>query len=88
VLRYYNRMSYSQVANVLNLPMSAVRIRIFRAKRSLRCHLRRPQRADTLARLNAERKPERKADALAFKSFKRFNASVSADIGTFYPLSA
>jgi RNA polymerase sigma-70 factor (ECF subfamily) len=84
VLRYYNRMSYSQVADALNLPLSAVRVRIFRAKRSLRCNLRRPHRADTLPRLD----PGRKSNTLAVKASNRFNASISADFGTSYAVSA
>jgi hypothetical protein len=84
VLRYYNRMSYSQVADALNLPLSAVRVRIFRAKRSLRCTLRRSNRADTLARVD----PGRKNNTLATKRSNRFNAPVSADFGTLYAVSA
>jgi RNA polymerase sigma-70 factor, ECF subfamily len=84
VLRYYNRMSYSQIAEALNMPLSAVRVRIFRAKRFLRCNLRRSHRADVLARLG----PQRKKGAFAMDSLKRFNASASADAATLHPMSA
>jgi RNA polymerase sigma-70 factor, ECF subfamily len=84
VLRYYNRMSYSQVADALNLPLSAVRVRIFRAKRSLRCDLRRSHRADALAGLDRGRKKE----PLAMKNPNRFNAPVSTDFGRLYAVSA
>jgi RNA polymerase sigma-70 factor (ECF subfamily) len=84
VLRYYNRMSYSQIADALNMPLSAVRVRIFRAKRSLRCNLRRSHRIDTLA----GSAPQRTNGTLALKSLTRFNASVSAEIGAWYPVSA
>jgi hypothetical protein len=67
ILRYYNRMSYSEVANALNLPLSAVRVRIFRAKRALRCNLRRSQRADTLAGRAPEQTPRRKAKLTPFR---------------------
>lgn len=50
VLRYYDRMSYSQVAQALNLSVSAVRVRIFRAKRFLRCNLRHSHTTAVLAR--------------------------------------
>ena len=92
VLRYYNRMSYSQVASALNLPLSAVRVRIFRAKRFLRCNLRRAHRAGTLARFEPKRKPERKSerrkDTLEINSLMRFHAPVSANLGTLHPMSA
>jgi RNA polymerase sigma-70 factor, ECF subfamily len=84
VLRYYNRMSYSQIAEALNMPLSAVRVRIFRAKRFLRCNLRRSHRADVLARLG----PQRKKGAFAMDTLKRFNASASADAATLHPMSA
>ena len=84
VLRYYNRMSYSQIAEALNMPLSAVRVRIFRAKRFLRCNLRRAHRADVLVRLG----PERKKDTFAVNSLKRFNAPVSAEAATLHPMSA
>jgi RNA polymerase sigma-70 factor (ECF subfamily) len=84
VLRYYNRMSYSQVADALNLPLSAVRVRIFRAKRSLRCNLRRSHRANTLASLG----PERKKYTFAIKSVNRANESAVTDLATLYPASA
>jgi sigma-70-like protein len=84
VLRYYNRMSYSQIAEALNMPLSAVRVRIFRAKRFLRCNLRRSHRADVLARMG----PERKNDRFAMNTLQRFNAPVSADTATLHPLSA
>jgi RNA polymerase sigma-70 factor (ECF subfamily) len=87
VMRYYNRMSYSEIANSLSLPLSAVRVRIFRAKRFLRGHLRRAHKADILARLGPERKPERNNDTLATNSLKRFNAPVTPDIPTFLPMS-
>ena len=69
VLRYYHRMSYSQIADALNMPLSAIRIRIFRAKRSLRNNLRRSHRVDTLVRLDRGRK----IDTLALKSSNGFN---------------
>jgi RNA polymerase sigma-70 factor, ECF subfamily len=80
VMRYYNRMSYSEIANSLSLPLSAVRVRIFRAKRFLRGNLRRTHR---LARLG----PERNNETLALNSLKSFNAPVTADIRTFLPIS-
>jgi hypothetical protein len=80
VLRYYNRMSYSQVANALNLPLSAVRVRIFRAKHSLRCHLRRPHRANA----PAGHAPDKGASAI--KRLKRFSGSISSDIAAFHPM--
>lgn len=75
VLRYYNRMSYSQIAEALSMPLSAVRVRIFRAKRFLRSNLRRAHRGDTFARLHP------------IKNLQRLNASASADFGTFGPMS-
>jgi RNA polymerase sigma-70 factor, ECF subfamily len=81
VLRYYNRMSYSQVASALNLPLSAVRVRIFRAKRFLRCNLRRAHRPNTFAGPNPEKAP-------AIKRLKRFSSSISSDIGAFHPMPA
>ena len=80
VLRYYNRMSYSQIADALNMPLSAIRIRIFRAKRSLRNNLRRSHRVDTFVRLDRARK----IDTLAMKSSNGLNPSVSADFGSLY----
>jgi hypothetical protein len=92
VLRYYNRMSYSQVASALNLPLSAVRVRIFRAKRFLRSKLRRPHRGDNLARIGSRRRTVRKAehtnDMAAINSLRRFKAPVSADIETLPPMPA
>jgi hypothetical protein len=64
VLHYYDRMHYSQIANALNMSLSAVRVRIFRAKRFLRRSLRRAHRADNSARLDPEPRLKRK-DALA-----------------------
>jgi RNA polymerase sigma-70 factor (ECF subfamily) len=84
VLRYYNRMSYSQIADALNMPLSAIRIRIFRAKRSLRNNLRRSHRVDTFVRLDRGRK----IDTLAMKSSNGFNPSVSADFGSLYAVSS
>jgi RNA polymerase sigma-70 factor (ECF subfamily) len=60
VLHYYDRMRYSQIANALNMSLSAVRVRIFRAKRFLRRKLGRTHRSDPLTRLRPERKPQRK----------------------------
>ncbi len=82
VLRYYNRMSYSQIAEALDMPLSAVRVRIFRAKRFLRSNLRRAHRGDALSRLD----PQRKRDTV--NSLKRFNVPVSADFGRLHPMSA
>jgi RNA polymerase sigma-70 factor, ECF subfamily len=82
VLRYYNRMSYSQVARALNLPLSAVRVRIFRAKRSLRCNLRRVYRANALP----VHGPHNGAPAI--KRLKRFTSSIPSDIGAFHPMPA
>jgi RNA polymerase sigma-70 factor, ECF subfamily len=84
VLRYYNRMSYSQIAEALNMSLSAVRVRIFRAKRFLRCNLRRAHRANTLARFDQERKK----GTFARNSLKRFEPSVSVDTATLHPISA
>jgi len=78
VLRYYNRMSYAQIADALNMPLSAIRIRIFRAKRSLRNNLRRSHRVGAFVRLDRGRK----IDTLAMKSSNGFNPSVSADFGS------
>lgn len=80
VLRYYDRMSYSQVADALNLPLSAVRVRIFRAKRFLRCNLRRSHRENAFAGHN----PEKRAPSI--KRLKRFAGSISSDVGTFHPI--
>src|ERR1700686_4420095 len=62
VLHYYDRMHYSQIANALNVSLSAVRVRIFRAKRFLRRKLRRTNRSDTLARLDPEQRPRHNAE--------------------------
>jgi hypothetical protein len=67
VLHYYDRMHYSQIANALNVSLSAVRVRIFRAKRFLRCKLGRTHRRDTLARLDPEQRPRRKAELTPFR---------------------
>ncbi len=75
VLRYYHRMSYSEIAEALNMPLSAVRVRIFRAKRFLQSNLRRAHRGDTLARPRPT------------KSLQPLNAPFSADIGTFHAMS-
>ena len=40
VLRYYKRMSYSQIARTMNRDLPAVRMMIFRAKEQLRRNLR------------------------------------------------
>jgi len=92
VLHYYNRMRYSQIANTLNMSLSAVRVRIFRAKRFLRSKLRRPHRGDTLAGIGSHRRTVRKAeqtnDAAAINSLRRFKAPVSADIETLPPIPA
>jgi RNA polymerase sigma-70 factor (ECF subfamily) len=92
VLHYYNRMRYSQIANTLNMSLSAVRVRIFRAKRFLRSKLRRPHRGDTLARIGSHRRTVRKAeqanDTAAINSLRRFKAPVSADIETLLPMPA
>jgi DNA-directed RNA polymerase specialized sigma24 family protein len=40
VLRYYKRMSYSEIAHALNTRLPSVKIRIFRAKNYLRRSLR------------------------------------------------
>jgi RNA polymerase sigma-70 factor (ECF subfamily) len=45
VLRYYQRMSYLEIARVLNTRLPAVRMMIFRAKDYLRRNLRREQPA-------------------------------------------
>jgi RNA polymerase sigma-70 factor, ECF subfamily len=84
VLRFYNRMSYSQIAEALNMPLSAVRVRIFRAKRFLRCSLRRAHRAEILARFGQARQK----DTFAMNSLKRFEATVSADAATLQPMAA
>jgi len=78
VLRYYNRMSYSQVASALNLPLSAVRVRIFRAKRFLRGNLRRAHRANAIV----GRAPDKGASTI--KRLKRFSGSISSDIAAFH----
>jgi RNA polymerase sigma-70 factor, ECF subfamily len=44
VLRYYERMSYSEIARTLNTRLSTVRIMIFRAKNYLRRNLRRSEK--------------------------------------------
>jgi hypothetical protein len=67
VLHYYDRMHYSQIANALNVSLSAVRVRIFRAKRFLRCKLGRTHRRDTLARLDPEPRQRRKAELTPFR---------------------
>src|SRR3984893_14463758 len=67
VLHYYDRMHYSQIANALNVSLSAVRVRIFRAKRFLRRKLGRTHRSDTLARLDPEPSPQRKAELTPFR---------------------
>jgi hypothetical protein len=82
VMRYYNRMSYSQVASALNLPLSAVRVRIFRAKRFLRGNLRRAHRASALA----GDAPDNGASTI--KRLKRFSGSISPDVGAFHPIPA
>jgi hypothetical protein len=46
VLHYYDRMHYSQIANALDVSLSAVRVRIFRAKRFLRRKLGRTHHLD------------------------------------------
>jgi RNA polymerase sigma-70 factor (ECF subfamily) len=45
-LRYYQRMSYSEIARTLNTRLSAVRMTIFRAKNYLRRNLRRSKKAN------------------------------------------
>ena len=52
VLRYYERMSYSEIARTLNTRLPTVRIMIFRAKNYLRRNLRRSEK------LTASRKPK------------------------------
>jgi RNA polymerase sigma-70 factor (ECF subfamily) len=84
VLRYYNRMSYSQVASALNLPLSAVRVRIFRAKRFLRGNLRRALRANAIV----ERAPDPDKGTSTIKRLKRFSSSISPDVGAFHPIPA
>ncbi|MGB7848680.1 MAG: sigma-70 family RNA polymerase sigma factor [Candidatus Acidiferrum sp.] len=48
VLRYYKRMSYSEIARELNTRLPAVRMTIFRAKDYLRRNLRRSEKAQRL----------------------------------------
>jgi RNA polymerase sigma-70 factor (ECF subfamily) len=43
VLRYYKRMSYSEIARALNTRLPAVRMTIFRAKNYLRRNLQHEQ---------------------------------------------
>jgi RNA polymerase sigma-70 factor, ECF subfamily len=49
VLRYYKRMSYSEIARVLNSRLPVVKMIIFRAKCQLRRNLRRSQQAQMAA---------------------------------------
>jgi RNA polymerase sigma-70 factor (ECF subfamily) len=51
VLRYYKRMSYSEIARALNTHLPAVRVMIFRAKNCLRRSLERSERASFHLRL-------------------------------------
>jgi len=67
VLHYYDRMHYSQIANALNVSLSAVRVRIFRAKRFLRRKLGLTHRSNTLARVDPEQNPQRKAESTLFR---------------------
>jgi RNA polymerase sigma-70 factor, ECF subfamily len=46
VLRYYKRMSYSEIAYTLNTRLPTVRMMIFRAKNYLRRNLRRSEKAN------------------------------------------
>jgi RNA polymerase sigma factor (sigma-70 family) len=39
ILRYYNDMRYEEIAEFLNIPLSSVKIRLFRAKKSLKAIL-------------------------------------------------
>jgi len=66
VLHYYDRMHYSQIANALNVSLSAVRVRIFRAKRFLRCKLGRTHRRDR-ARLDPEQRARQQAELTPFR---------------------
>jgi RNA polymerase sigma-70 factor (ECF subfamily) len=67
VLHYYDRMHYSQIANALNVSLSAVRVRIFRAKRFLRRKLGRTHHRDTLSRLDPEPRPRRRGELTPFR---------------------
>jgi RNA polymerase sigma-70 factor, ECF subfamily len=55
VLRYYKRMSYSEIARTLNTRLPAVRMMIFRAKNYLRRSLRRSERVNDLTAFRAPR---------------------------------
>jgi RNA polymerase sigma-70 factor, ECF subfamily len=46
VLRYYKRMSYSEIARVLNTRQASIRVMMFRAKSYLRRNLRSAQKAE------------------------------------------
>ncbi len=46
-LHYYQKMSYEQIAAVLNLPVKTVETRLYRARRTLRESLRRAGRGGT-----------------------------------------
>jgi hypothetical protein len=94
VLHYYNRMRYSQIANALNMSLSAVRVRIFRAKRFLRRKLGRTHRTDRFTGIRSERRavrkskqrPEHQHDTAATNRPRRFRAPVSNDIEALHPV--
>jgi len=90
VLHYYNRMRYSQIANALNMSLSAVRVRIFRAKRFLRHKLGRAHRTDTFTKTCSEqrtvRRPGHKHDTAAINRPRRFKVPASAGIETLHPV--
>jgi RNA polymerase sigma-70 factor, ECF subfamily len=46
ILRYYKRMSYSEIARTLNTRQAAIRVMMFRAKGYLRRNLRSAQKAE------------------------------------------
>jgi RNA polymerase sigma-70 factor, ECF subfamily len=48
ILRYYKRMSYSEIGDVLNMRAPTVRVMLFRAKNHLARKLRRAEKSDPL----------------------------------------
>ena len=60
-LRYYNEMSYDEIAATLNLTRAHVATLIFRAKQELRRAMRRPSSPKALAAAGPDAAPEGKS---------------------------
>jgi len=76
-LRYYKRMSYSEIARTLNRRLPAVRMMIFRAKDQLRQNLRCLERSQVAPRLSADGVPTENPIRFENTSFATIHAIIA-----------